>query len=361
MELASYRNTVVYQRPTARPGDGNVTAVAVDGSTGHRLWSYGTDLQLVDNIEFCNGNRQICLNSVDYDGSNYAVVLNAATGYLLNWRQLRATRSVGTELYDQPPGRLARNRLSGVPVWSHPLSQLFPGMKVSTDHGWNIIRDNRRYVGTVAGVIPEHGTTTVRRLPASTSAFRISDGKRLWTRPGVAIGCNSAFAVSMTRLVGCRMVGGTITYSGRRTLYRHFQLEIDGLDPATGRTRWRWNAGAADIMYGDKSLTRLSANRYVIVSRTGRRYLVDLATGVQPYHGNSIGWCNDWTYVTPAVSVSWFPRAEESYPAGDVRPCDVAGHRRALPTSRPSFAVTRSGAVSAWSQADGVHASAWIG
>ena len=357
LSLAVQGNIVVYQKPGVHPEDGDISVIAADAGTGHPLWTYGAGrLDLRDNVAICGAGRRVCLDIDDGFGGNLAIVLGLHTGKQASLKPLDAQRNVGTELYDQAPQWLARISDSGHPIWSHSIDYLFPGPKVATDYGWDFVRDSARYIGWLGGKTPQHRLTTMRALPVTTAAFSQASGKRLWNRPGLALFCDEVLRVAIQDMVGCEMVGGTVTVNGTHTHYDHFQLMIEGIDPATGKARWRWNAKNADVIFGDKPLVRLSDTQYLI-TRSHTTYLIDAKSGVRPYAGSLTGWCADRVSVTPSTRLTTYPRAEQSYAVGTMRPCTEAGHHPALPATLPDFAVTKSAGVAAWSQSDGIHAA----
>jgi outer membrane protein assembly factor BamB len=342
--LAAHGNTVIYQRPGAHPRTGEVSVVAVDGTTGHPLWTRRSGLDLSDNVSICDSGRHVCLHE-----GLAAEVLDLRTGESVDSAFLDARRNLGTQLYDEDPSHLARITAHGHEVWSHPIAWLFPGMRVSSEDGWDFVQNKGRYIGWLGAESPQHGTGHL--LPTSTAAFRISDGKPLWHRPGLELFCDEQLHISAQDLVGCEMSGGSITYRGDNEHYNHVTLALVGIDPATGKDRWRW-----DMKGPARSAIQVGANQYVFNLR-GDLFVLDPATGVRRYNANPVGWCRDFGWMTPRVLLEDYPKAAQSYAVGQIRPCTAEGRHPVLPANLPDFAVTRSAGVAAWSQSDGVHAA----
>jgi hypothetical protein len=342
LSLAAQGNTVIYQRPDPASGHGEVAIVAVDGTTGHPLWTHGPIDDLVDNVSVCDSGRHVCLHE------DLALVrLDLRNGIAVNSVFLDARRSLGNGLYDQDASHISRLTDGYHQIWSHPIAWLFPGPRVSSNIGWDFVRTRGRYVGMLGEETPRRGTT--HSLPATTAAFRISDGRPLWHRPGVELFCDGEHRLPTRDLVGCEMSGGTITFRGTDWRYDHVTLALVGIDPVTGKDRWRWNAGHI------RSVIQLTANQDV-VDRDGQLFVLDAATGVTRATGDPVGWCDDFTDITPRALHNNYPKGQR-YSAGQTRPCTATGRHPALPTSLPDFAVTRSAGIAAWSESDGVHAA----
>ncbi len=147
-----------------------------------------------------------------------------------------APRDVGEGLFDpgdRAPERLVAAGANGV-TWSRPLAKLF-GRGFSTDEGWNFGRYDALglFVGSAGAHPASRGKRDVYDLAkAWTAGFRISDGRKLWRRPGW-FECD--ILVCPVPNVGLRLVQrGTWSFPAD-ALSRDARAVLEGFDLASGR------------------------------------------------------------------------------------------------------------------------------
>jgi hypothetical protein len=275
---------------------------------------------------------------------------------------------------------------SGAQVtWRRPLAAVFTLPGASTDWGWNFDRVGAHglFVGS-PGARPNKLSSTryvVDLSRSMTAGFRISNGTVAWRSPGMYV-CNylpcpgggeAGFSAPENARGSGPTVGlrtrsvGTVkgSFNGLPVASRSTRVTLEGFDPATGRTIWRFAAGHDPGLITQKLLPpRLDTKSIALPN--GRRGTVALDL----LHGNhhaiapsTAAWCR--------IPILYKQRS--AYPAGNgaklttyigqfaLYPCSAQGRRRKTPTVVPSF-VTAIGAHSngliAWTDTKGVVAVA---
>jgi hypothetical protein len=138
---------------------------------------------------------------------------------------------------------------------------------------------------------------------------------------------------------------------------------LEGFDPATGRTTWRFDAGRNVGLLTHAKLPALTGRSQVLLSdAAGHKVLLDLATGhtTKP-DSHTDAWCRaDSTYHLGSRPYAGTGGVPHKYVAEDARyRCDAQGHRSADPT-HPSADLVQALPTAAgervWSGPNGVFA-----
>jgi hypothetical protein len=222
-------------------------------------------------------------------------------------------RSVGDGLFDL--GSRSPEKLDAIKGstggWVKPLAAIYTLPGASTDFGWSFDRFASRglFVGS-PGWEPSEITQLSDRYDLSramTAGFRISDGAVAWRDQGSTYACDvlpcqgnplgGAFTPGPDEgpSVGLRLRDrGTINeYDSVTTLSGDADVSIEGFDPATGRTLWRFDAGRdLGLIFQDEMPPMTGPHTIVLRNRAGRLERLDLATGVhEPVSAGDSAWC----------------------------------------------------------------------
>jgi outer membrane protein assembly factor BamB len=348
---------VIVMSPVGPYRDGRTRIVAVDPGSGRLMWAYGgQNLHIVDQPDWCGDRTRVCVSTTRSDQSRpQLLVLDAADGRPLVRRQIGDGRRMSDELYPAGSNGIVRIDPTGRQLWRRSTSDIFDRAGLSADAGWDIQLLKGRYVGWLghheSPITPNH----VQQLGAgSLAAFDAATGGQLWTQPGAEVFCGG-ITFDAQHPVLCRTAGTVAWGATGKPTVTGIDVSLEGIDPATGRSRWSWKAGALPgLVVADKSVIRISDRTYMIRTPRGLMLLdVDHGggrlSGVQPS-----GWCRDDTPVHPRHIIrgtGWKFYAVRRY-----WPCDAHGSTLALPVTTPAFAGARSGHTYAWATHDGVQA-----
>jgi hypothetical protein len=136
---------------------------------------------------------------------------------------------------------------------------------------------------------------------------------------------------------------GTVTAQGHRApvVSADARVVIEGFDPATGRTRWSFDAGRTLGLIDFTSTPPQSGrNAVVLRSSAGALVNVDLETGrVTPSSASVQAWCRNAMEFDLAVQPEPDARPEDEHHMGQLsaEPCTAAGKPLGRPTSVPDF------------------------
>jgi outer membrane protein assembly factor BamB len=282
-------------------------------------------------------------------------------------------REVALNLFDpgtRTPETLLATNGSSV-AWQRPLSTVFTGPGLSTDHGWNLDRVPAAdlFVGSVDGppVRASDAEVVIDLSKSMTAGFRIGDGAPVWADPGSKYVCTFLPCPGQPRpgastsppTLGLRTrATGTATGgpAAAPALAPGANVTLEGFDLATGRTAWSFDAGAdAGLVFGE-STPQVGLETVILPGPGGAPTSVDLSSGArQPAPPGTVGWCRtDTRYEAPPIRTG-DGRMVSSFPGNLVSfPCDVRGMRVPQPAQVPVFVGPVIGATLVWSETDRV-------
>jgi outer membrane protein assembly factor BamB len=357
--------------------------VAVDVATGRVRWIHGRGgLSLFWAPEAC-GATTVCVSLHDtttppHTSTQRVRILDVGTGRQLSQSPPLDAVKLAPGLYDSVDHRqLVRTTTDGRQLWRRPIEAIFgdvnplevnvipttrAGRKWQTiglNDNWDIQLGDGRYVGEIGGRGKLSVAKRLRYLDyAAVGAFDAATGRRLWAARGATVFCGH-LEFTLDHPVRCRKTGQVDLSPGAPDKWRlnDVNVTVEGFDPATGRTRWSWQAGSVRglaIDYGDDhSVIRLDDTTYLVKAPAGT-VLLDLDSGPRQVGGPlPTGWCFGETAATPkqtGYSYYW------EGPLTRLSPCDAAGKETKLPANTPAFAGARTGDIFAWPGGKGLRA-----
>ncbi|KAB2351593.1 protein kinase domain-containing protein [Actinomadura rudentiformis] len=359
---AAKDRTVVYMSPVGRLQDRRAAIVAVDAATGTTRWSYGTGGVLVDSQpELCANESKICLTQKVSGRTSQQKTLNLSDGRLLttstsvDGRRLQSAENGDTLLVSSDGKDLLLIPPTGPTRWRRPLTEVFKS-KVNPDNGWWLELKDGRYIGSIGRTDSANfATQTYYYDRAVVAAFDAATGRPLWLDRGASVFCGE-IVFELQHPVRCRTKG---TQKGERR--QGLNVTVEGFDPATGATRWSWNAGDVPALgpygaSGERGVMRLSDTEYLVRTPTQGHTILNLDTGPRPLQGSApSGWCREHTSVPGIPGVSW-PVGQNAYLHQSLWPCTIDRRPVKLPRLAPDFSGTRSGKVYAWADKNTVQA-----
>ncbi|EIV94728.1 hypothetical protein [Frankia sp. QA3] len=270
------------------------------------------------------------------------------------------SRSIGARLYDNGRDLIAYTE-TGAERWRRPYATLFRGLDVSPDYGWKVGLSNDLYVVSLGYVPPPEQraaqlsgaplTRDAARLWA-TAAFDAQTGETLWVSPAATTYCGG-LSTDIRNPIRCTYAG-TVRYSSQDSSAEGVQVTVEGFGAESGRTTWRWVAGAVPGLVfgtaaGSPDILRVDDTRYAV--RTPQRtVLLDIANGPLDESPPASGWCFTGAVAKPGFTVEGTGDAqykdERWYPCVEGGPVDV-------PSTTPRFAGALVGNMYAWRDADG--------
>lgn len=250
-------------------------------------------------------------------------------------------RDIGADLIDplQREPELIERRIGERRIWLRRAEEIF-GPGVSTDHGWLFDKYGDTYAGTLGapGRMSPDKRTYVEDLARSdvSAGFRASDGALLWRARGTYVACNGVLERDDPVPVRCRY-RGHVTYRLAAdhnrivgTTTSGLSVVIEGFDPASGRTRWSHDLGAARAMVGD-GVVPIASDTQSVVRIAGVYRVLDLRTGATSAASAPAYWClDDRTFHA-------VPQAPTEYRVGEVvSACRADGAKTtAVPATAP--------------------------
>jgi outer membrane protein assembly factor BamB len=373
-----------------RDDDGDAVLTAADAQTGQLVWQAQPGF-FADQPAICSDDAMaVCISGgLSFLDDARPLRFDAATGRPKPAPRVGGPgpRELGDGLFDtgaRNPERLVAIR-AGKVAWSRPLARIFPLSGATSDYGWNFARFERRglFVGSV-GAKPRksHGRLTFTLSHSDVVGFRIADGVVRWRAHGtyycLLLPCpgesQSGYRVAGVpepeATVGLRLVErGTATYSTadpnpRATISKDTDAVLEGFSPATGRARWRFDAGRdLGLIQASANPPQTGAQTIVLRGASGRLVELDLASGARrPVPAGAPAWCRKVVTYHQDAGYDLGDRVTHTYIGQyGLRPC-AAGSQRplAVPAAVPSFVAgigaTNAGLV-AWSDTKGVFAA----
>ena len=291
-------------------------------------------------------------------------------------------RELAPGLFDpgqrNPELLLATN--GGQVSWRRPLRSVFTLPRASSDWGWNFDRAHRLglFVGS-AGWKPIKLTRThfVADLSrAMTAGFRIGDGAVAWRSPGMYVcnylpcagGSEAGFSAPSNSAGSSPTVGlrtravGTVSgsFTSLPVASASARVTLEGFDPTTGHTTWRFYAGHASGLVTQRLLPpRIDTNSIALPINRRRLIALDLLHGRQrPIAPWTAAWCRApilYTQRTPYRSANGL-RLTQYVGQFALYPCNAKGRRRnrgTVPSFVPAIGA-RSSDFIAWTDTKAV-------
>ena len=258
-----------------------------------------------------------------------------------------------------------------VKLWSRPLSEVFPGGGVSSEHGSDIDRmpGLGLFVGSISGAPLEHNVTETKIDLASsmTVGFGIEDGRPVWSEPGTRYRCGRLSCphshvpgtnspAEVTQGVRIRARGSAFfPASGEPRLEPGASVTLEGFDLATGKTIWSFDAGPSVRLVSKPAPPMVSEDALVLVEPAGRPIELNLVTGARrDLPADVTAWCR------PTATTYEPPPGHSPYPTPSFATllsstaCDATGTPVPLPAQVPSWMGDVSGSIIAMSAFDRV-------
>ena len=373
--LGVFGANVVY---LARGVSSTARVVAADARTGVPVWQSGLGSFSTFPGPCVDAPSAVCVSG-SLAGGRKGVELrfDAATG-----APLPSPDVPGLDAREVGPGILesaeARSRLSavrgGAVAWTRRVTAIFPGAEPG--FGWNLdrIEGLGLFVGTIAPASETHGSRVVFDLADErTAGFRIADGRVVWRQRGSylcrLVPCpgqsQAGYNVNTSPpALGIRTVS-TGTFSGRAdsdrplTLSRDARVTLEGFDPATGGTRWRFRGDVSLIDATDVG-AQTGPLTIALLDDRGRVRALDLRSGRRS-RPPATGWCRrDITYRQTVGFDTEDGTLHEYVGQPGLLPCSAATERRiATPSPVPAFVGAIGAAAAglvAWTDTGGVFA-----
>jgi outer membrane protein assembly factor BamB len=355
-EVAVVGNHVVY----LKAADGAVEIAAADAATGAEVWHTAPG-EFSGWPQVCPDDASaVCASGVVQGGAGGgALRVDAATGRILASPQVGPdARELAPDLFDvgqrNPEVMVAT---SGATLsWQQPLQRIFTFPGATTDYGWNFDRVARigMYVGSV-GAPPLTQTSARYSMDlgkAMTAGFRMKDGTPVWRDAGSQYVCGYLICPGATNpaytsdsdaratgpTIGLRLrahgvLSGSTTAIGA-TASRDAGGVLEGFDPATGHTRWKFDFGRdVGLLTQLRLPPRVSSHQIVLRTAAGRPVVVDVLTGQRVAAGGvSLAWCSTAVSYHMAVGYSAGGRTVHDY-IGQyaVSPCRPVGGAATAP------------------------------
>jgi hypothetical protein len=155
--------------------------------------------------------------------------------------------------------------------------------------------------------------------------------------PGAPVVCDSNGETSLD--------GGQVT---------DLDVTLAGIDPATGKDRWRARVGAVRGLLRDgDDVVRVDDTTYLLSTADGI-VRVDLDRGTDAARGQDTGWCRVDVSVTPAENVDGVnPGDVTRYAIHRWHPCQLGGATLERPKQTADFAGAATDGVFAYTAPDG--------
>ena len=387
-------DTVVFTQGVAGDED-DEQVVAVDTDTGRVRWRHGQEgLDLSTGAPQWCGSGKVCLGIMDTlrppsTATERIRVLDGASGAQLSESGPLGWIRLGPGLHDSMNHKdIVRTTAAGRVLWRRPVSEIFGEVKsldlavykakeggrnsmwIQWPQDYDIQLKDGRYVGEISGGGKYVEARRARRLDhATVAAFDAATGRKLWAAPGTTVFCGE-LDFTIGHPVRCRKTGwlDVSPEDPKKWRLENVNVTVEAFDPATGKTRWSWQAGAVrglaldtggigaiDQLEDDRSVIRIDELTYLIRSPSSGTVLLNLDTGPRPARDVASGWCWDKRLGAQAGRDT----QNQPYWKDPQRrwwPCGADGREIELPGKTTNFVGARSGDAFAWPGGNGVQA-----
>jgi hypothetical protein len=353
------RGNVFWLKPSKKFTDGLVTLTATDERTGRTAWSFGGGKLEVDSTPtVCRDGEALCVVGRRTPGARVSLmVLDIETGDLRQNRPLSAAenfRELSAGLRDDGRRFFAVNE-AGRQLWSKTYSDVFDGADVAPDAGWDIQRQETRYVGSLGyrDATARDGSVDLRRT-GDTAGFDARTGRTLWVKHGATVQCGT-LQFLVDHPMRCSYKGSIVSRNGTED-FEDFSVTIEGFDTTTGKATWTWRAGNVPALYdGGPGVTRIGLAQYAVKSGKGTT-IIDADQGpVGTAKGAMDGWCDGSNTAVPRANrqIALFGGEEQGYATVGWYPCNTTGRTLEVPPNTASFATSTASGVAVWVNQDG--------
>jgi outer membrane protein assembly factor BamB len=352
------RKLVIWLKPGKKYTSGGVSVTASDEATGEPAWSFGGGKLEVDSTpSLCRDGEAFCVVGRREPGARTSLMeLDLENGELLRNRPLSQTeifRELSDGLRDDGKRFLGVNQ-AGRQLWSRTYADVFGGADVTPDFGWDIQRQEGRFVGSVGyrDVSGPRGSIDLRRM-GDTAGFDARTGRTLWVKHGATVQCGSLqFLVDHPMRCSYQ---GRIVVENENEDFKGLDVTLEGFDPKTGKATWTWRAGNVPaLVNGGPGVTRIGTAQYAIKTAKGTTILDADEGPVGTAAAGLVGWCDGSNTAVPRAQrqIALFDE-EQGYATVGWFPCKTNGQSLDVPPSTPSFATATVAGVSVFTTEDG--------
>lgn len=355
--------TVVWLSPGNSAQNGDVSITAADAMTGRFEWSYGAGSYLTSSPpSACHGGTQICAVGMAEGASEVSVVaLDARDGHVVSSqdmpnvttaRELGPSPDPGTIGLLDTVGSLAAVDYDGRMLWTKADADVFGGLRVSPNDGWDIGSSGGHFIGNLgyegaADQGPQSTTFTTAHEPGVTAAFDITTGKTLWVRPDTAVDCGS-LTFNAAHPVLCTGSYTLDLTNASQSKVLSSDITLEGIDPSTGKSRWTWHAGnLPGLVVPSGDIVQDDDTHFTV--RTGATLTtIDLDHGPARTANHTAGWCESSRNVQTSLTIFKTEDPDGTYRGWAISPCSADGKALASPATTPSFAGGKADGMFAW-------------
>ncbi len=266
---------------------------AIDTASGRKVWSLKGTFVVLDPPTVCpgpGGAGYFCLVLSESPTSKVVLATIDATTGKIESEISDVTHRLADGLYESggsSPNLVRVSFPTGV-LWSKPLDALLASRAYDLDYGWSIDRIGTDYLVSVRA---RPDGATAQLSTALTAAVDAATGTVRWRVPG-SYRCEGALPISAPYV--CDETGTVRGASGtsKPTLSRGASVALVGVDPGSGRTRWRFRVGDVQRFLLGTGYALSSGATVVVHGTDGNAHSVNLTTGrLLPVPLSAVLWC----------------------------------------------------------------------